>query len=101
MLLRLERLVRTMTYRKRRPTRVHLTNGKENAVKVIEGGNYHKETTIYAITYCGESFATFGGKYEHSVYHFSQLTTLLESRCGTCPYCMESEELGLDLLGAS
>jgi hypothetical protein len=81
------------------PHRIHLTNGK-NKKKIVIRRKPLYETTTYDVTYCGHTFETFPGRFEHSVYLYSALEKLMELHPKSlCPQCMASEELGFDLLG--
>lgn len=81
------------------PLRIHLTNGKRQKVIVV-GDPRRKEKTTYDVTYCGQTFADFSGRFEHSVYTASHLQKLLDQgyEKQLCPYCLASAEYALDML---
>jgi hypothetical protein len=81
------------------PLRIHLTNGKKQIVIVV-GDPRLKEKTTYDVTYCGQTFATFSGRFEHSVYLASSLQKLIEAghKKQLCPYCLASAEYAMDML---
>jgi hypothetical protein len=85
------------------PLRIHLTNGKHKTVIhfLHENAPNRREKMTYDLTYCGHTFATFSGSFEHSVYFYTALDKLLleQREKQLCPQCMASEELGLDILG--
>ena len=81
------------------PLRIHLTNGKAEKVIVV-GDPRLKDKTTYAVTYCGQTFADFTGRFEHSVYMTSHLQLLLDQgrEEQLCPYCLASAEYAMDML---
>ncbi len=81
------------------PLRVHLTNGKRQKVIVV-GDPRKKEQTTYDVTYCGQTFADFTGRFEHSVYLASALQKLIDQGAEhqLCPYCLASDEYAMDML---
>lgn len=74
------------------PLRIHLTSGK---VKTSIRNEYD-----YDVTYCGESFASFSGEFEHSVYLVIALQRLVNAGAEhqLCPDCLESDEYAMDML---
>ena len=88
-----------MSYRKPLRLRIHLTNGKNSKIyKWVEKGRTNR--TTYDVTYCGKTFESFGGAYNHSVYTFGWYVKLgAEHEQDICPDCLASSELGLDILG--
>ena len=88
-----------MSYRKPLRTRIHLTNSKNSkSYKWVEEGRTNR--TTYDIAYCGETFESFGGAYNHSMYTFAWYVKMgAEYEKDICPVCLASSELGLDILG--
>ena len=86
--------------------RIHLTNGKTEKVVTLvgtypDGGLRATERKVkYSVTYCGQTFADFSGRFEHSVYTTNHLQRLLDQGQGKrlCPCCLASDEYALDLL---
>jgi len=88
-----------MSYRKPLRIRIHLTNSKRHTRYkwTDEGGKNHQ--TTYDYSYCGETFESFGGAYQHSMYTFGWYVKMgAEYEEDICPECLASSELGLDIL---
>lgn len=76
--------------------RIHLTDGE--TTRRTDIGN--KYIVRYDVSYCNETFATFPGAYNHSVYHVTAFDKLVSDGNGDiCPECMASGDVALYLLG--
>ena len=81
-----------MTYRKRK-TRIHLTTGEESS----------KWNKAHKVCFCGESYDTFTGPYNHTVYTVWALISGVfgnTEQKDLCPNCMANPDLGIAILNA-
>lgn len=79
-----------------KPRRIHFTNERESEVS-----RFGKAIYEHYKCYCGFSFASFGGEYIHSVWHFLALEkgNLEGWNDEFCPDCMANPDLAIDVLG--
>jgi hypothetical protein len=56
--------------------------------------------STYDVTYCGQTFADFTGRFTHSVYLVGALQNLIDTghEKQLCPYCLASNEYAMEML---